>query len=37
MVFKSPLEHKISMSHKNGDGLEPSFLYVVESIRLERN
>ena len=37
MVFKPPLEHNMGMSHKSGDGLELSLLYVEGSIRLERD
>ena len=37
MVFRPPLKHNIGMSHKNGDSLELSFLYVEVSIRLERD
>ena len=36
-VFRPPLEHNMGMSHKNGDSLELPFLYVEESIRLERD
>ena len=37
MVFKPLLEHNIGMPHKNGDGLELSFLHVEESTRLEKD
>ena len=42
MVFKPQLEHNMSMSNKNGDGLQLPFFFslmlkVKESIRLERD
>ena len=37
MVCKPLFEHNMGMSHKNGDGLELSFIYDEESTRLKRD
>ena len=37
MVFKPLLEHNMGMSYKNDNVLELPFLYVEESIKLERD